>query len=120
MSHTSSISSRSHCSNISTSSNLQKPRKIKSSVDTSSQKAGMTKKSGSTEQINNLTSKKEDEFETRDPPTKPAAQSTPSTVILVRQTCPINILPGLEGDNIMPGIFQKVEQARDIWIDVLS
>jgi hypothetical protein len=60
MSHTSSISSRSHSSNIPTSSNLQKPRKTKSSVDTSSQKSGMTKISGSTEQINNLTSKKKE------------------------------------------------------------
>jgi hypothetical protein len=117
----SSVSSRSHSSRIQPSSNLQNPRK--SSVDTTlSRRSGMSKKSGGTEQINNLTSKRE-EFESRDPPSESAAQTTPSTpctAIVVRQTGPVDVLPGLEGDDIMEGLSRKVEHARDIWTNVLS
>jgi hypothetical protein len=64
--------------------------------------------------------------ETRDPPSEgnpvdaPAASSSSSTALVKRNYSPINILPGLEGDDILPGLSQQVEGARDIWMNVLG
>jgi hypothetical protein len=72
--------------------------------------------------------------ESRDPPSESAtsggkqragksraAASIPAPVERAERTrTPVQILPGLEGDDILPGLSDKVGNARDIWSTVWS
>ena len=44
----------------------------------------------------------------------------PTSDIKLQQRDPINVLPGLEGDDIVPGLSARVENARDVWHGVLQ
>ena len=44
----------------------------------------------------------------------------PTSDIKQQQRDPINVLPGLEGDDIVPGLSSRVENARDVWHGVLQ
>ena len=43
-----------------------------------------------------------------------------TALVLHRPRTPVEIIPGLEGDDIIPGLSDKVVHARDIWSNVWS
>ena len=50
----------------------------------------------------------------------PVPSIASSALAVARARSPVNILPGLEGDDILPGLSDKVVHARDIWSNVWS